>query len=51
MSDHLTEDVVAVFSAAVNLEQHILACIRSVCEAEAADAYCRRLNMYDVRYL
>ncbi|CAM8976231.1 unnamed protein product [Rhodiola kirilowii] len=47
-ADHLTEDVVAVFSAAVDLEQHILACIMSVCEAETADAYCRRLNMYDI---
>uniref|UniRef100_A0A7N0ZYM5 Protein unc-13 homolog n=1 Tax=Kalanchoe fedtschenkoi TaxID=63787 RepID=A0A7N0ZYM5_KALFE len=47
-ADHLTEDVVAVFSAAVNLEQYVVACIMSVCEAETADAYCRGLNMYDI---
>lgn len=48
-AEHLTEDIVAVFPAADSLEQYIIEIIVQTCEEGAADAYCRKLNLYKVR--
>nr|GLL40989.1 uncharacterized protein LOC109180165 [Ipomoea trifida] len=45
-AEHLTEDIVAVFPAADSLEQYIIEIIVQTCEEGAADAYCRKLNLY-----
>lgn len=48
-AEHLSEDIVAVFPAADSLEQYIIEIIVQTCEEGAADAYCRKLNLYKVR--
>lgn len=47
-AEHLTEDVVSVYPAADSLEQYILSLIVSACEEEAVEAYCRKLNLYQI---
>ncbi|XP_019185195.1 PREDICTED: uncharacterized protein LOC109180165 [Ipomoea nil] len=47
-AEHLSEDIVAVFPAADSLEQYIIEIIVQTCEEGAADAYCRKLNLYKI---
>ncbi|CAI9102753.1 OLC1v1001072C1 [Oldenlandia corymbosa var. corymbosa] len=46
--EHLTEDVVAVFPSADNLEQYVMEVIMSYCSEETGETYCRRLNRYKI---
>ncbi|XP_062174116.1 protein unc-13 homolog isoform X2 [Alnus glutinosa] len=47
-AEHLTEDVVSVFPAADSLEQYIVSVIKSSCEEETAEVYCRKLIPYEI---
>ncbi|CAH9091799.1 unnamed protein product [Cuscuta europaea] len=47
-AEQLSEDIVAVFPAADNLEQYIMEIIIQTCEERAADLYCRKLNLYKI---
>lgn len=47
-AEHLTEDIVSVFPAADSFEQYIIALIKSACEEETADVFCKRLSLYQV---
>ena len=50
-AEHLTEDVISVFPEAESLEQFIMALITSVCQEENAEILCKKLNLYQVRWL
>lgn len=47
-AEHLSEDVVSIFPAADSLEQYIMTLIASACEEGTAEAYSKRLNLYQI---
>ncbi|CAK9133649.1 unnamed protein product [Ilex paraguariensis] len=49
-AEHLSEDVVSVFPAADSFEQYVMELIMSACEEETAEAYCRKLTLYKVKF-
>lgn len=47
-AEHLTEDTIAVFPTADNLEHDIMQVILSSCADGTSDAYCRKLNLFKI---